>query len=469
MKQLSDATQTETGQHRKTKRQRFLEEMERVTPWAALTRLVESHSLTAGAEDWPGGLDSMLRVYLLQQWFDLADSAMADALVDMPLLRAFARLEPQTGASLPDEQTIRQFRALLETHELAAEILNALGACLAQKGLVLKAGALVDATLRPAALSASPEAPIALSLVVPVFNEAETVEIFINRVSDIFKSESSIDLEIVFVNDGSEDGTLERLLESQRADPRIRIVDLSRNFGKEAALTAGLQAVKGQVVVPIDVDLQDPPELILQMIARWREGYEVVLGRRTNRKSDSWLKRASAIWFYRIHNRIANPKLPENVGDFRLIDRRVVDGLRALPESRRFMKGLFAWVGFRTAYVDYARPERVAGTTKFNGWKLWNFALEGVTSFSTDPLRIWTYVGAMVSFLSLMFAAFIALTVLIRGIDVPGYASLIVAVTFLGGLQLIGIGIVGEYLGRTYIESKRRPIYVTRRIYESKN
>lgn len=306
-----------------------------------------------------------------------------------------------------------------------------------------------------------------LSLVVPVFNEAETVNLFINRVTQVFESQKAVSLELIFVNDGSTDATLEALLGVQERDSRIKIVDLSRNFGKESALTAGLHIAQGDVVVPIDVDLQDPPEVIVEMIAKWREGYEVVLGRRSNRDSDTWGKRASASWFYRIHNKIANPKLPENVGDFRLMDRCVVDALRELPESRRFMKGLFAWVGFRTAHVDYVRPERVAGATKFNGWKLWNFALEGVTSFSTDPLRIWTYLGIMVSSISFMFGAFIALKVLIHGVDVPGYASLVVAVTFLGGLQLVGIGVIGEYLGRTYIESKRRPVFIIRRVYES--
>jgi polyisoprenyl-phosphate glycosyltransferase len=307
-----------------------------------------------------------------------------------------------------------------------------------------------------------------LSLVVPVFNEAETIGLFVNRVTEVFKYEAGIDIEIVFVNDGSTDLTLETLIGIQEFDPRLRIVDLSRNFGKEAALTAGLQAASGQIVVPIDVDLQDPPELILEMIAMWREGFEVVLGRRMNRDSDSWAKRASSNWFFRVHNKIANPALPQNVGDFRLMDRCVVDALKTLPESHRFMKGLFAWVGFRTAYVDYARPERVAGATKFNGWKLWNFALEGITSFSTEPLRIWTYIGFFVSFVSFLFATFIAIRVLIHGVEVPGYASIMVAVTFLGGLQLIGIGVLGEYLGRAYIESKRRPIFLIRRIYEKK-
>ncbi|WP_285274604.1 glycosyltransferase family 2 protein [Halopseudomonas bauzanensis] len=310
--------------------------------------------------------------------------------------------------------------------------------------------------------------PLALSLVVPVYNEAETVGIFIEQVEGIFNNPDEVVVEYIFINDGSTDNTLELLLLLQRRLPHIKVIDLSRNFGKEAALSAGLRCATGQVVVPIDVDLQDPPELILQMIEKWQEGYEVVLGRRIDRTSDSWAKRASANWFYRIHNKIADPIIPENVGDFRLMDRQVVDALNELPESRRFMKGLFAWVGFRTACIDYSRAERVAGTSKFNGWRLWNFALEGITSFSTDPLKIWTYVGMAVSLVSFLFAAVIVLKVLFTGIDVPGYASLMVMVSFLGGLQLIGIGVLGEYLGRTYLESKRRPIYLVRRIYENK-
>jgi glycosyltransferase involved in cell wall biosynthesis len=310
---------------------------------------------------------------------------------------------------------------------------------------------------------------VTLSLVVPVFNEEDSLDTFLRRINEVFKTQTLIDLELVFVNDGSTDATLERLLEHQRHDARLRIVDLSRNFGKEAALSAGLQTATGQIVVPIDADLQDPPEVILQMIERWREGFEVVLGHRISRRSDTWAKQTSAHWFYRLHNKIAEQPLPENVGDFRLMDRCVVDALLTLPESRRFMKGLFAWVGFRTTHVDYERPERVAGQSKFNGWRLWNFALEGITSFSTEPLRIWTYVGALVSLVSFAFAMFIVVRTLIHGVDMPGYASLMVAVTFLGGLQLIGIGVLGEYLGRTYIESKRRPVFLVRRVYDSKD
>lgn len=312
-------------------------------------------------------------------------------------------------------------------------------------------------------------ADIKISLVIPVFNEVETVRIFLSKVDAVFASLPHYQLELLFINDGSTDGTLHTLIACQRDDSRIRIIDLSRNFGKEAALSAGLKAVSGVLVVPLDVDLQDPLEVVLQMIEKWREGYEVVLGRRGNRDSDSWMKRSSANWFYRIHNKIAEPKLPENVGDFRLMDRYVVDALNELPETRRFMKGLFAWVGFRTAVIDYVRPERIAGTTKFNGWRLWNLALEGVTSFSTDPLRVWTYLGFAVSLISFLFAIYIMMKVVVHGVDVPGYASLMIVVTFLGGVQLIGIGVIGEYLGRTYLESKRRPIFIVRRVYENKD
>ncbi|KAA6187488.1 glycosyltransferase family 2 protein [Thiohalocapsa marina] len=310
---------------------------------------------------------------------------------------------------------------------------------------------------------------VSLSLVVPVFNESESIGLFLRAVRQVFDACPSIKYELVFVNDGSTDDTLDSLLVAQGEDLRIRIIELSRNFGKEAALSAGLEAATGDVIVPLDVDLQDPPELILDMIVLWRQGFDVVLAHRQDRRSDSWAKRMSAILFYRIHNRIADPQLPENVGDFRLMDRSVVEALKQLPESRRFMKGLFAWVGFRTTAVNYVRPERQAGSSKFNGWALWNFALEGMTSFSTEPLRIWTYLGIFVSFMAFIYGLFIIARVVVLGIDVPGYASLMVALSFLGGVQLIGIGIIGEYLGRTYIESKRRPVYIVRNIFERKD
>lgn len=306
---------------------------------------------------------------------------------------------------------------------------------------------------------------VEISIIVPVLNEMESIPIFIERMSDVLNGADVSNFEFVFVNDGSTDETLQVLLKYAKQSAQIKVIDLSRNFGKEAAMTAGLFAASGDAVVPIDVDLQDPPELIPAMIEKWREGYEVVLARREDRSSDTVMKRGAAAWFYRFHNLISKPKIPENVGDFRLIDRCAVEALKQLPETHRFMKGLFAWIGFRTTTINYTREQRSAGTSKFKGWQLWNFALEGLTSFSTFPLRIWTYVGLTVSSLSFVFGIWIVVASLTIGNDVPGYASLMVAVTFLGGLQLLGIGVLGEYLGRTYVEAKRRPIYIVRQRY----
>lgn len=306
---------------------------------------------------------------------------------------------------------------------------------------------------------------VQLSLLVPVFNESEAINYFVTSVFNLFLGSRVFLSEIIFINDGSIDGTLQVLLDLKKIYPIIKIVDLSRNFGKEAAISAGLSYAKGSVIVPIDVDLQDPPEVIFEMLEKWLEGYDVVLARRVNRDTDSWFKKISAEYFYAVHNAISDIKIPRNVGDFRLLDKRVVRILNELPESRRFMKGLFAWVGFNTACVDYVRIKRVAGVSKFNGWRLWNFAIEGITSFGTSLLRFWTYFGLFMAFASFIFAVVIFLKVLFYGIDVPGYASIIVAVTFLGGLQLVGIGILGEYLGRSYIESKRRPIFIVQDIY----
>jgi glycosyltransferase involved in cell wall biosynthesis len=272
--------------------------------------------------------------------------------------------------------------------------------------------------------------------------------------------------EILCVNDGSRDGTLEKLREFQKSEARLRIVDLSRNFGKEAALTCGIDHALGDAVIPIDADLQDPPELIAEMVRIWRQGFDVVLAQRVDRSADNMLKRKTAEWFYRLHNAISEPPIPANVGDFRLMDRRVVDALKLLPERRRFMKGLFAWVGFRQATIPYAREARTAGESKFSGWRLWNFALEGITSFSTAPLRVWTYLGLAIAMLAFIFGLFVVGRTLMLGRDLPGYASLITVVLFLGGVQLIGLGVLGEYIGRLYGEAKGRPIYIVRERYD---
>ena len=298
-----------------------------------------------------------------------------------------------------------------------------------------------------------------ISIIAPCYNEEETIEPFLRRIEEIL-TQINEPYEIVFINDGSRDNTLNVLINAKQNFKNIRIINFSRNFGKEAALTAGLDKARGEAVIPIDVDLQDPPELIKELVARWREGYDVVLAKRADRTSDSFAKRVSADLFYKLNGKISNVDIPNNVGDFRLMSKRVVEALKQLPENQRFMKGLFAWVGFKTVAIEYVREKREAGQSSFNGWKLWNFALDGITSFSTLPLRIWLYIGALVSFLSFLYGSFIILKTLIFGVDLPGYASLAVIMLFLGGIQLIGIGILGEYIGRIYSESKRRPSYI---------
>ncbi len=303
-----------------------------------------------------------------------------------------------------------------------------------------------------------------ISIVCPMFNEEEVVDFFMEEIHSVLQP-IAMPFEIVCVNDGSTDHTLERLVQAKIRYPHIRIVDFSRNFGKEAALTAGLDHAKGDVIIPIDADLQDPPELISEFIVRWRQGYDVVLAKRVDRSTDSPLKKITAQLYYRFHNKIAQSKIPENVGDYRLITRKVLKAIQKFPENQRFMKGLFAWVGFKTCTVEYKRMERKAGKTSFHGWGLWNFALEGITGFSTVPLRVWLYVGTFISFISLLYGGFIVIRTLIFGIDLPGYASLLTSILFLGGVQLIGIGVLGEYLGRIYLEVKKRPKYIVDKEY----
>ncbi|MCC7150366.1 MAG: glycosyltransferase family 2 protein [Rubrivivax sp.] len=292
-------------------------------------------------------------------------------------------------------------------------------------------------------------------------DEADALAAFEARLLPVLQA-SGESFEIVCINDGSRDDTCARLRAWQARDARVRAIDLTRNFGKEAALTCGIDHAHGQAVIPIDADLQDPPELIPEMLRLWRQGFEVVLAQRADRGSDSVLKRHSAALFYRLHNRLAQAPLPVNVGDFRLMDRRVVDALKQLPERQRFMKGLFAWVGFRQAIVPYTREPRLHGQSKFSGWRLWNLALDGITAFSTAPLRIWTYLGLCIALLAFVYGLFIVGSVLLAGRDTPGYASLITVVLFLGGIQLVGLGVLGEYLGRVLQEVKQRPVYLIR-------
>ena len=305
-----------------------------------------------------------------------------------------------------------------------------------------------------------------LSLVVPVFNEEESIQAFIDTIDKELEPLRDR-LEIVFVNDGSRDRTRKVVEEVIEKDPRVTLVNLARNFGKEAAMTAGLHHARGDAVIPMDVDLQDPPSLILEFVRLWQdEGYDTVYGVRTDRNADTAMKRLTAGGFYRLFNAVSTTtRIPENAGDFRLMDRRVVEVIKQLPERNRFMKGLFAWAGFNSIGVPYERPARMAGETKFNYWKLWNFALDGFFSFSSWPLRVWSYVGAGVALLSFLFILVIITKVIFFGIDMPGYASLMSVILFLGGMQLISIGVLGEYLGRMFLEVKQRPVFVIEGIY----
>ncbi len=304
-----------------------------------------------------------------------------------------------------------------------------------------------------------------ISLVCPCFNEEGNIAAFQQKLKDILEPLPQYRFEIVFVDDGSTDKTVAEILNQPADFFSIKLIELSRNFGKEAALTAGLAHATGEAVIPIDADLQDPPELIPAMLSRWQDnGYEIILAQRSNRESDSWLKRMTALIFYQTHNAISTQKIPANTGDFRLMDRVVVNAIMELPERQRFMKGIFSWVGFRSHTIQFTRPARMHGASKFSFWRLWNLALESITSFTTLPLRLWTYLGALISLFAFGYGAYIIVRVFMNGIDVPGYASTIVLMLFLGGIQLIGIGVLGEYLGRTYIETKQRPIYITRRV-----
>ncbi|MFL0800981.1 MAG: glycosyltransferase family 2 protein [Agarilytica sp.] len=298
-----------------------------------------------------------------------------------------------------------------------------------------------------------------LSLLVPMYNESEVIPIFFERILAVL-SELDINWEIVCVNDGSSDDTEALVRRYAEKDARIKLVSFSRNFGKEPAMTAALDYASGDAVVPIDADLQDPPEVIGEMLAKWHEGYDVVFAKRASRDSDTVVKRSTAHWFYTLFNRLSDIPIPENVGDFRLMDKRVADVIRRMPEKDRFMKGLFSWPGFKTAIVEFERQNRESGDSKFNYWKLWNFALSGITSFSTAPIRFGTYLGLVIAALSFVYGIYIITKTLFMGADTPGYASIVVIVLFLGGVQLVCIGLLGEYIGRIYKEVKNRPLYV---------
>ena len=311
----------------------------------------------------------------------------------------------------------------------------------------------------------SPSRPI-FSVVVPMFNEAEVIGQMHRRLAAAM---ATLDApwEVIYVNDGSRDTTL-RIVETLRlADSRIALLNLSRNFGKEIATTAGLDHTRGEAVIVIDADLQDPPEVIPRLIDAWRDGFDMVYAQRRLREGDTWLKKRTAAAFYRIMRNVGEVPLPPNVGDFRLMSRRVVDAVQQLREHHRFMKGLFAWVGFPSTAVIYDREPRGAGATKWSLWKLWNFAIEGITSFSVAPLKLATYLGLAVASFAVMFGAQLILRTLIFGNPVAGYPSLMAVILFLGGTQLVTLGIIGEYLGRVFNETKRRPLYLVERFTPS--
>lgn len=299
---------------------------------------------------------------------------------------------------------------------------------------------------------------------IPLHNEAANLDQLFARLLPVLER-LNLTYEIICIDDGSTDSSVALLLELRQRIPALKLVSLSRNFGKDIALSAGLDYTRGAAVVPLDADLQDPPELIEQMLAKWREGFDVVYATRRRREGESLVKRATARYFYRIFDRITDIPIPHDTGDFRLLDRRVVDVLVRLPERTRFMKGLFAWVGFRQTALIYDREPRHAGRTKWNYWRLWNFAIDAVTSFSSLPLKVWSYLGLVFSGFAFLYALFLVSLKIFRGINVAGYASLMVAVLFFGGVQLITLGIMGEYLARMYNEVKGRPLYLVRDVW----
>ena len=308
------------------------------------------------------------------------------------------------------------------------------------------------------ALTAAPT----LSVIVPAFNEAEVLRAFHARLDRVMRSLGE-SWELIFVNDGSRDGTLAIMEELHRANPHVAVVNLSRNFGKEIAITAGIDHAAGQAVIIIDADLQDPPELIPDLVASWRQGFDTVYAQRRQRDGETWLKKATARGFYRLMQHLGQVQLPPNTGDFRLISRRVVDALTQLRERHRFMKGLFAWVGFPSKAIPYDRAPRQAGRSKWNYWKLWNFAIEGITGFTVMPLKLATYLGLVVGLLAALYLAVVVAKTLLFGNPVAGYPSLMAVVLFMGGAQLVTLGVIGEYLGRIFNETKQRPLYFVER------
>lgn len=312
-----------------------------------------------------------------------------------------------------------------------------------------------------------PNRALALSIIIPVFNESAVLEIFHKRLSATLDS-LNCDCEILYVNDGSSDSSLSIMRSVQATDERVSIIDLSRNFGKEIALSAGLDYTTGDASIIIDADLQDPPELIPVLLQRWQDGYDVVYAQRKNRAGEGYIKKITAYGFYRVIRRLCDFPIPSDTGDFRLLSMRAVKAMRQFRERHRFMKGLFAWIGYPQTAVEYQREARRAGESKFSFWKLWNLALEGITSFSVGPLKAATYIGLSIAFGAFLFAGWVVLKTIMYGEPVRGYPTIMTTILLLGGMQLTAIGILGEYLGRVFNETKQRPLYFVNAVYANR-
>jgi len=304
----------------------------------------------------------------------------------------------------------------------------------------------------------------ALSVVVPCYNEAAGITAFHARLTPVM-AHLALAWEVIYVNDGSHDATWTRMEALYAADPHVVLVNLSRNFGKEVATTAGLDHARGQGVVVIDADLQDPPEVIPELVAGWQDGFDMVYAQRRSRAGETWLKKHTAKLFYSVMQSVGRVRLPRDTGDYRIMSRRAVDALLQLREQHRFMKGLFAWIGYPSKAVPYDRAPRLAGSSSWSYWRLWDLAVEGITGFTVVPLKLATYMGLAAAVFAMLFGSGLILNTLIRGNQVPGYPSLMVVILFMGGVQLMTLGVIGEYLGRVFNETKRRPLYFVERLH----
>jgi glycosyltransferase involved in cell wall biosynthesis len=307
-----------------------------------------------------------------------------------------------------------------------------------------------------------------ISILIPAYNEQEVLEQLYHRLGKLANDNNGYDFEFLFVNDGSRDKTLEIIKEYAETDGRIAYVNLSRNYGKEIAMIAGLDHVTGDAAVIIDADLQDPPELIPKMIKFWEDGFDDVYAKRNSREGETWFKKVSSRWYYKILQKTTRIKIQKDTGDFRLLDRRCIEALKKIRESQRYTKGMFSWIGYKKKEITYDRDPRAAGETKWNYVKLINFAIDGITSFTTAPLRLSSFFGILVSFIAFIFILVVIIKTILFGDPVAGYPSLMAVILFLGGLQLLSLGIIGEYIGRIFIETKGRPLYFVEEYHHKK-